>query len=137
MVIIQTYNPSHYSILAASCHDYLSFYKKEITFRERLNYPPFTHLVLLRLKGKDEEKVMEWSEHLTERLKEKSPSLGVIVLGPAPCPLLKIRGEFRWQILLKGKKPRLIRTLIKDILSNFKLPGQVKLTVDVDPVMML
>jgi primosomal protein N' (replication factor Y) len=137
MVIIQTYNPDHYSIVAASHHDYHSFYKKEIILRRELSYPPFVHLVILRLKGRDEKRVIDVAEGLGEKLREGAHRFGTIVLGPAPCPLPKIRGEFRWQILIKGKSPTRMRGLIRECLDTFTVPRGVRLGVDVDPVGML
>lgn len=136
-VIIQTYAPEHYSIQAASSQDYHLFYKKEMPFRQTLNYPPFTHLINITIKGKDGGRVVRAAEKLGDKIREKSPLSSTSVLGPAPSPLPKIRGEHRWQIVLKGKKPSKLHELLKLSLKDFSIPQGVKLRIDVDPIGML
>lgn len=137
MVIIQTYNPGHYSIVAASSHDYESFYNEEIPLRERLGYPPFSHLVILRVMGRVEGRVMGVAERLGDELRGRAHEYGVNILGPAPCPLPRIRDRFRWHILIKGKRPNRMRELIRGCLKRFRVPKDIRLVVDVDPVTML
>jgi len=117
-VIIQTLNPDHYAIKYAAANNYKSFYEEEIKQRESLSYPPYTSLINIIIQGKEENKVIKTSEDLKENLENKivsSPRLFTVksdeifdcqtvkVLGPTKATIEKIRGDFRWQILLKGK----------------------------------
>jgi len=136
VVIIQTYNPDHYSILMAKDHDYESFYQQEVAFRRELGYPPFNHLLNLKLEGRNEETVMKVADDLCCSLRIRN-EFGYQILGPAPCTLSKIRGRYRWQILVKGKKPSSLRTLVQEALLSLSIPSQLRLIVDMDPVMML
>jgi primosomal protein N' (replication factor Y) len=137
LVIIQTYNPDHYSIISAKDHDYLSFYKQEILLRRELGYPPFNHLLNLRLEGEDEEVVIQQAEDLGYQLRLRNVEFGCQVLGPAACALSRIRGRYRWQILIKGKKPSALRSLVQKALQSSSLPSSTRLILDMDPVMML
>lgn len=137
LVIIQTYNPEHYAILSASNHDYKSFYDKEIVFRQQLNYPPFFRLVNLTLKGKVEENVRRGIEEISVIIKGSEIAPFIILLGPAPCALSKIKGQYRWQILLKSKGSTSgnMRNLIKKSINKI---NQIRgLNIDIDPVGML
>ena len=134
-VLVQTYTPDHYALEASVRHDYPGFVVTELAFRETLGYPPYGHLVNLVLAGNLEGKVKQSAEKLARRL-TGIPELEV--LGPAPCPLAKLRGKHRMQILLKAatRLPlhRAVTTLKgwKDVVAN-----GVRLSIDVDPVDML
>ncbi len=140
-VIIQTHQPGHYSIVAARDHDYQSFFDKEAGLRSTLGYPPFTRLVNLRFEGSNENAVREAaSEVADEVLKLINNQRHLSVLGPAPSPLSKIRGKFRWQLLLKSRSIEMLHSVVTKIEES--LPpqvrtGGVKLAVDVDPETML
>jgi len=141
-VIIQTYNPEHYSILAAKDHDYRSFYRQEIIFRETLAYPPFTHAATILLSGKSERITMQAAEELGSILHsfQEASFPDVQILGPAPAPLSKIKQSYRWHLLLKAVEPSHIRNLVKQALE--KQPsqisrGEMRLSVDMDPMMVL
>lgn len=136
LVIIQTYNPEHPTILSAKTQDYNAFYSQEITFRKELNYPPFTHLVNIIIKGKDEGKTIKLAQEIGNNLRVFNQGRTILILGPAPCPLTKIKEEYRWQILLKGS-PKNLRELLKSTLDNTAIPRQLKVSVDVDPIGML
>ncbi len=136
-LIIQTYNPSHYVILALKEHNYKEFYEKEIEFRKELGYPPFSRLVNIIIKGKEEEKVSKIAEELGDsfpsvisKLKSKAS-----ILGPSPAALFRLRGFYRWQILIKSEEDNLLRKLINEvILNNKKFPKGVKVSIDADPL---
>ncbi|WP_432822684.1 replication restart helicase PriA [Trichloromonas sp.] len=135
-VLIQTYSPDHYALTCAAQHDYQEFYRQEIAFREVLDYPPFGHLVNLVLSGNDGQKVARAAEALTTALQN---AVGEVeVLGPAPCPLARLRGKTRVQILLKAPTRLPLRRLLLRLPQLRKqIPAGVGLTVDVDPVDML
>jgi primosomal protein N' (replication factor Y) len=143
-VIVQTYNPQHYSIQMAQTQDFGPFYKQEAEFRKAMDYPPFSRLVNLRIEGNAESQVKRRAEDLGEivsrRLKEKRYLGQIEALGPASAPLSRLKGKHRCQMLLKGKKWMLLHEFADRILEQMEkdhpLSG-VKLTVDVDPVNML
>lgn len=141
-VIIQTYNPEHYSILAAQEHDYRSFYRQEIENREGLSYPPFTNVTTILLSGKSENVTMHTSEELGSILHsfQEAGFPDVEILGPAPAPLAKIKQYYRWHLLLKAPDPAHIRMVIKQAMAKPPVQvsrGNVRVTVDVDPITVL
>ena len=140
-VIIQTYNPEHYAIVAASSHDYGSFLESELGAREELMYPPFSRLVLIRLSGSREERVKGAAETIMKRavgIKEKG-GLSVSVLGPVASPLSKIKGNYRYQILIKGANRTAVVEMLKRLLRDREryTRGGVRLSIDIDPIDML
>ncbi len=135
-VLVQTYSPDHYALQCALNHDYQAFYQQEIAFREPLGYPPFGHLVNLVMAGNDPEKVLRTGELLSRQLDHYGQD--VEVLGPAPCPLARLRGKTRSQILLKSDLRLPLHRLLQYLVPLSKqIPSGVKLTVDVDPIDML
>ena len=137
-VIIQTYAPDHYALPHVITHDYKGFFSSEIEFRRALGYPPFSRLVHLRIEGPRPEEVKAKAGILGKRLREEQGKIpgSVEVLGPAPAPISKLRGRYRWQILLKGKKPKPLRDLAMEAL-RLPLQRHTRLFVDVDPYHML
>jgi primosomal protein N' (replication factor Y) len=97
-VLIQTYSPEHYALVCAAGHDYEGFYEQEIACRQPLDYPPFGYLVNLVLSGNEEPQVQRAAAALADGLLRAG--VGAEVLGPAPCPLARLRGKSRVQILL-------------------------------------
>jgi len=144
-VILQTYNPDHFSISAAKKQDYKAFFTTEIGFRKTLNYPPFSRMILLKISGRDREKTGNHARHIADicrSLHKTTPSIkrDVIILGPIEAPVHKIANRYRWQILLKGLQNKPLKRFIKALLfENPSATGNpsVKLTVDVDPFFMM
>ncbi len=144
-VIIQTYNPQHYSILRAQAQDYFAFYQEEMKFRQEMGYPPFVRLLNLRLEGNSEVRIQEVADSLS-RIASKIRRSGkkfqgeVEILGPAIAPLAKLKGKIRHQMLLKGKNWSVLHDYAEKVLQQVEkqipLVG-IRLTVDVDPVSML
>ncbi len=136
-VIIQTFNPNHYAIQKARDHDYDGFYAEEISLRQSLFYPPFSRLIHLRVSCIHRDKGEEGSKSLAakarELLKLARVRGTVEIVGPAEAPLFRLRGRYRWQLLLKGDDSRFLHALTRDILGGFHFPG-VQVKVDVDPV---
>lgn len=101
-VIIQSYSPGHYSIQAASKHDYLTFYKTEAEVRRYLGYPPFTDLIQIILSSENEQEVINESNRVVREFVELAGrSEERSVLGPQPAPVNKLNGHYRYQILIK------------------------------------
>jgi len=133
-VIVQTYNPDHYSIKIALKQDYRSFYEREMEFRKELDYPPITNLVIVLVKGKDEEKIILTSQKINSLLEKEVNQ--VTILGPAPAVLNKIAGKYRWQIIIKTSKLGTVTEFFQRHSFGFEERG-VEVTVDVDPLSML
>jgi primosomal protein N' (replication factor Y) len=144
-VIIQTYNPNHYSIQMAQAQDYPAFYQQETYFRKEMAYPPFVRLINLRLEGNSESRLLKYAQALDQlvqqMLKAEKKFMGQVeALGPSMAPLGRLRGKFRCQMLFKGKKWSSLHDFAEELLQRIEaeisIPG-VKLIVDVDPVYML
>ena len=133
-VIIQTFNPEHYALKHAQNHDYKSFYTEEIEFREALQYPPFGRIINLRLSSTNKDVLIEEAHRLGKLAKKVSARHGNIaeIIGPAESPLAKIRGRFRWQMLIKGTDINALHQIAREIIGANK-NSQVKVTADVDP----
>jgi len=130
-VIVQTYNPDHYAIVAASSHDYRAFYEREIAFRREQGYPPFNRLIRLLYANASEKRAQEESARLHHALMERIAQRGLPALdliGPAPAFFHRVRGEYRYQIIVRGTEPHAL-------LQDLALP--LGWRVDVDPVSVL
>ena len=155
-VIIQTYMPEHYCIAAAQKHDYLNFYAQEVAARGVLQYPPFSHVGTLLLRGKDEKQVEEaayavrdqlqvWiaDQPPTAQLDEEADDVGeteVEILGPAPAPLSKIEGKFRWHFLLRSNSVVRISQLLKHLTDEPPVAiksNAIEFVIDIDPTSIL
>jgi primosomal protein N' (replication factor Y) (superfamily II helicase) len=133
-VIIQTYTPGHYAIQAAKTHDYNSFYGKEISFRKELNLPPFCHMVSLTFRGYRDENVLKVSELFRDKIRKKDTGGKIEIMGPAPSPVSRLKGLYRWNLFLKSDKAENITCLLKKVIGNRRREKGIILTVDVDPV---
>jgi primosomal protein N' (replication factor Y) len=126
-VIIQAYTPEHYSIQAARDHDYTAFYEREIEFRRDHAYPPLTNIVRLLRTGHGESRIQRDTEDIAARIRHflrREAIDGIEVIGPAPAFYHKIRGRYRWQIVLKGRG-------LSEFVATLDLPPGWH--VDVDP----
>ena len=137
-VLIQTYYPESELIHHAARQDYQAFYESEIKSRRELDYPPFARLVHVVLSGVNEKTVQDCSQRLAQDFQVliNRHRLSVTLLGPAPCPLYRLRGRYRRQLLLKT--PRILELLkILDereaSAPRFGLPTSVRVAVNVDP----
>ncbi len=135
-VIVQTYTPFHPAIQAARRLDYEGFYHQEIEFRRELSYPPFAHLVCLTLRGPVEERVSFSGQAFVKALEPLLPK-AVVLAGPAPAPLARAKGVYRYQIMLRAPATRQMTDPLKKALSAFKWPEQVTCSVDVDALSLL
>lgn len=128
-VILQTYHPDHYAVRAAAGHDYHAFYDVELEHRRSLNYPPFTRLTRLVYRHHSSSAAREEAERLYKLLQSQSASSETQfnAIGPVPCFFRRIRGRYRWQIVLRGAHPA--ETLPETMPEGWQ--------VDVDPVSLL
>jgi primosomal protein N' (replication factor Y) len=139
-VIIQTFQPEHYSIVTAQNHDYQALYKKEIALRQTLAYPPFSRLVNIRIEGSDNSQVQNVALKLADLAQKFQERSEPEILGPAPAPLTRIRDKFRWQLLIKGKKLETLHMFLYRLAGEFQTlgrAGKVKIFIDVDPEYMM
>jgi primosomal protein N' (replication factor Y) len=103
-VIVQTYAPEHYAIRAAAKHDYAAFYAQERAFRQQLGYPPFARLARLVYQDPDSARCRHTAQELSaflQRQMAEAKLTHLSLIGPAPCFLNRLRGRWRWQILLR------------------------------------
>lgn len=139
-VLIQTFHPENPALIAAAKHQLQSFAEAELKHREEWGYPPFTRLVRLLLSGQKPKLVERAAQVLSDRIREKfvqrDPSLLTQLLGPAPCPLPKIRNKYRWHLLLKSRNYAQLQGFLQPLLDDFSadgLPSGVRILVNVDP----
>ncbi len=134
-VIVQTFQTENQVIQAAASHDYLVFYESEIVPRKERDYPPYARITLLLLRHKREEAAASAAAELTSFINKSAYGKGIKVLGPAPAPLLRVREEYRYQILLKGRDQRQIALVLKSALNSWKRSSEknVRLDIEVDP----
>lgn len=131
-VIVQTYTPEHYAIQTAKNHDYSAFYNKEMGFRKELNLPPFCHMVTVTLRGRNEQSLIKSAGILKQKIDEQNISKDVIVLGPVPALIPKVKWMYAWNIYLKSKTTEIATTLLRQVLNTRRDYGIIT-TVDVDP----
>ncbi len=146
-VLVQTFNPEHESVAAAAEHDYEAFYTREIKNRRELSYPPFTRLANVIAQDEDgraaEARLRALSSLLGGRsLLDPGPAaLGgdddLEVLGPAPCPLSRLRGRYRWHLLLKAPKVETLRERLSAAFSKLSASERSGVTIDIDPMSLL
>ncbi len=136
-VFIQTYSTHHYSIQFASQHDYFGFFKEELERRRVHNYPPFSRLINIMFRGKKELAVEEQANEFRKLLKPHLTAGDVELIGPAPLPIYRLRGHFRWHLMLRGKEIDSMQSAIRAALENLKRKTGVFQAIDTDPVTIL
>ncbi|HLH03413.1 MAG TPA: primosomal protein N' [Bryobacteraceae bacterium] len=136
-VVIQTLNPDHYALSFAAAQDYEGFYRKEIEFRKWLRYPPFAALASVLVRAEKQEEALRMATQMSYLL-TPAPE-GVRVMGPAEAPILKVRSEFRYQILLKAARRPLLREVIQKLqqLAAAERWKATALVIDVDPISLM
>jgi len=135
-VFVQTYTPFSPSIQFARHHDFPGYFQQELEFRERCDFPPFKHTILITVRSAHEARAKFSAETLARRLKE---ALGPeFILGDAaPAPLEKLQGQFRFHILMRGEAIVRLSRLVRETLDKLPFPEDVAVVVDVDPYQLL
>jgi primosomal protein N' (replication factor Y) len=151
-VFVQAFTPFHPAIQYARRHDFLGFYEQEMEFRQQLQYPPYSRVALLTLKGRSEDKVKFFADHLRRELDKvllpaangvgkvsvaaagKNEFKDLIIAGPAPAPLLKAETYYRYQIMLRTRAMSRLSLQLAKIINPLALAEDVTLAVDIDPV---
>jgi primosomal protein N' (replication factor Y) len=136
-VMIQTAFPGHYAIQHALRHDYESFYEAEIQFRRTFHYPPVTSMIALLFRGENLTDVERAANECGRLLEDAvQPLTGTRIQGPAPAPLARIKGVWRFQILLRSPMRTALRKAVEAVLLPRKWKG-VEVAIDVDPINIL
>jgi primosomal protein N' (replication factor Y) (superfamily II helicase) len=143
-VILQTYNPRHFSIQAARNQDYEAFYRQEIEFRKALDYPPFSRIIQVRFQGKDKTRTAGRVKELGRRcrqLQSSHPDFREIeLLGPIEAPLARIANQYRWQLLIKSPKVKPLHKFMRGLLyeeNAMSKQQDINVAVDVDPLFLM
>ena len=127
-VVLQTYHPDHYAVQRAAVHDYKGFARRELAFRQQADYPPAIRLARLVFSHTKRDKAQQAAEHFAATLRDALRAAGLPVtdlIGPAPAFFARVRGRYRWQILLRSVNPA-------GFLRDVDIPAGW--LVDIDPV---
>lgn len=137
-VIFQTYNPDFYALESAKQQNYGDFYQTEIQSREEFDYPPFSQVIRIVLSSENnfraEKSAQEIALRLSTIIDKQGLSERLIVLGPTPCVIEKIKNMFRFQIIIKNKLEEKGHSFLSKFLNQITVPKDIKLTIDVDPI---
>ena len=132
-VIIQTYNPDHYSIRYAQNHDYISFYQEEMNNRKTLGYSPYFYITLVNISSKDYDIGFSEANKIGDYLR-KSLSEGTRVLGPTMANVFKINNIYHYQCIIKYKRDDKLKSVLREIDNIYKINNKVDVSIDVDPI---
>ena len=135
-VLIQTYHPYHYALRHACAQDYESFYEEELRYRQNHSYPPFVALGSLLVHGPDLGRVRNDSLELRKQLDRVNQERRCRILGPAPAPLSRLKGEHRFQILIKSRTRKALREVADAALRAVADAGinLRSINLEIDPV---
>lgn len=140
-VFIQTRAPGHHAVRCAMTHDFQGFVDEELPARESPPYPPTLRLANVVVSGLDEAAVAQFAQEVADWLVKADLQfgLGVTLLGPAPCPLERIKNRWRWHVLLKSERQAPLTRLLRGLLTGVEVPARhdLRLVADRDPVSLL
>ncbi len=138
-VLIQTYHPEHYALQHACAQDYEGFYNEEIRYRQNYSYPPFVALGSFLVHGPDLNKVRTDAQELRKKLDGANADRTVRILGPAPAPLSRLKGEHRFQLLIKSRSRKRLREVADAALKSLADSGTNlrSINLEIDPVSMM
>jgi primosomal protein N' (replication factor Y) len=134
--IVQTIYPDHYSIQLACRQDYAAFFERELVYRRGMRYPPMVALINAIVRGRSFDDAMQVASEIVRRLDPAAAAAALTVLGPAPAPLVRLRGEHRVQFLIKGTRRADMRRALDATLTAMPHVRR-RVTVDVDPLSVL
>ncbi len=137
LVIVQTIHPQHPAIQCAVRHDYEAFVASELPLRIEAAYPPSTEIVRILISHADVERTRLAAMKVKEKLAPMAGEFGVELLGPAPCPIERVRGRWRWQLLLKCRAVTELTRVVAWARERVAQSAPVRVTLDVDPASML
>ena len=145
-VLVQTFSPEHPAIAAATEHNFIRFANFELKQRQQYGYPPFGKMARVVIRGEQEKQVEDFADALAEKLKELIEQSGneINVLGPAPAPVEKLRGKFRYHCLLDSRAtqheigdPSIYSGIFRRLNQELVTPSEIQWIVDIDPQDML
>jgi primosomal protein N' (replication factor Y) len=138
-VVVQTYYPDHYAIVAATTHDYESFAERELKYRRWMHYPPYGVLANVLVQSPKLEEAAAWSSVLGKFLTQGLRAPGVRVLGPCTAPVARIKGVFRFHMILKAASRKALNETLRKMLSHADETGVPRrnLVVDVDALRLM
>ncbi|MEZ6108270.1 MAG: hypothetical protein R3B96_19760 [Pirellulaceae bacterium] len=140
---MQTFSPDHMALQAARRHDYLEFVEHELPNRAQLQFPPVGSLARFVVRAESEDVAEGFAQYLRERIQEEiakqldTSGARFRIVGPAPCPIEKLRNNFRFHLLLQGLDRQPLQTVIRAVMERLENPAQVQWVVDVDPLDLL
>lgn len=134
-VLVQTLCPETPAIQAALLHDYGAFARAELPHREAAGYPPFASMVRILVRGEKETEAKALADELGQRLRTAAEggAASIRVLGPAPAPFAKLRGQYRYHVQLQSVDGEALRAAVRATTGGLKLPEGLSWVVDVDP----
>jgi len=137
-VVVQTYYPDHYAILAATKHDYAAFAERELKYRRWMHYPPFGALANVLVQSQKLEEATGWAAVLGKYLQKAGPE-GVRVLGPCTAPIARIKGVYRFHMILKAASRKALNAALRGMLEHAAKSGVPRrnLIVDVDALRLM
>ena len=141
-VLIQTRVPAHHAVLCAVAHDYSRFVDQELEGRREPAYPPMTRLANVIFSGLSETDTQQLAARAGDRLRRAIEKHGdqIAVVGPAPCPVDRVKTRWRWHLLLKSTNPALMTRACRFLVERLDVPkdrGQLRVALDRDPVSLL
>jgi primosomal protein N' (replication factor Y) len=139
-VVVQTYYPDHYAILAATTHDYRAFAERELKYRRWMHYPPFGVLANVLVQSEKLEEAAGWASTLGKSLlQNQTPLEGVRLLGPCTAPIARIKGVYRFHMILKSASRKALNEALRGMLTRAEETGipRRNLIVDVDALRLM
>ncbi|MEM7473764.1 MAG: primosomal protein N' [Planctomycetota bacterium] len=135
-VLVQTFSPEHPSITCATQHDFEGFADLELQQRKQFGYPPLGSMARIIMRGPVQEEAEAFAELIVRNLQKAKEvqSAECRILGPAPPPLYKLRGKFRFHALLQAPEARTLNQLLLKATANLKTPKDVQYVIDIDPM---
>jgi primosomal protein N' (replication factor Y) len=134
--IVQTLYPDHYSVQLACRQDYLAFFEREMDFRRKMRYPPLVSMINIVVRSPTFTGAMDEASGIAQRMRVDAERSGLKVLGPAPAPIGRLRGEYRAQLLIKGAQRKRMREALQAAIAA-RPEIQRRVLVDVDPISVL
>ena len=141
-VLIQTRAPTHHAVVCAVAHDYARFVEQELEGRREPAYPPMTRLANVIFSGLRENETQRVAASAADRLRRALAPYGaeISVIGPAPCPVERVKTRWRWHLLIKSTNPALLTRACRFVVERLKVPKdktQLRIALDRDPVSLL
>lgn len=135
-VLVQTASPTQPAILKAAAHDYEGFAHEELQHRQALKVPPFTHLSRVIVRGPRENEVRDYAALTGDRLKKAAADAGfdVRILGPAPCPVARLKANFRYHLQLTSDRLDTLQQLWLQVAESLPAVSDIEYVIDVDPL---